>query len=302
MGCLLLKAEAADLSSRAAMVSVSSRRLNVRSGPSSGSAVVHSLPKGSYVTLISQSGSWWKVEYGKNQFGYCHGDYLSTPFGKGLSVQTNGGNLNVRSGAGTGYGKVASLAKGETVILLEESGTWSRIVYHGSQTGYVSSQYLSDAYSPVSLWVRDMKQMDERWADTLVGTSGKTMAQIGCATTAIAMLEAHRTGITVYPDVMTTRLKYTPSGSVYWPEHYTVVSLTDGYLSRLYNLLRQGKPVLLGATNRYGSQHWVIVTGYGGGNTLSASGFSIRDPGTYARTNLQQFLDAYPNVYKFFYY
>ena len=242
------------------------------------------------------------MEYSAGNYGYCHSGYISVSSGGAVSVATRGGSLNVRSGPGTSYAKTGTLLKGDIVILLSSKNGWSHILYHGTKTGYVSSQYLSENYPQVSLWVRDMKQMDVRWADVPVGNSGKTMAQIGCATTAIAMLEAHRTGVTVYPDIMTTRLKYTPSGSVYWPEHYTTVTQTEDYLHNIYRLLRQGKPVLFGATNQYGSQHWVIITGYGGGSSITASGFTIRDPGTYSRTNLQQFLEAYPNVYKYFYY
>ena len=57
-----LTAFAADLGSRAGGVTTQSGRLNVRSGASTGSAVVASLNKGSYVTLMSKSGSWWRVE------------------------------------------------------------------------------------------------------------------------------------------------------------------------------------------------------------------------------------------------
>ena len=49
------------------------------------------------------------------------------------------------------------------------------------------------------------------------------------------------------------------------------------------------------------AQHWVVITGFAGGS-LSASNFIINDPGTGSRTNLQQFLNAYPTFYKFFYY
>ena len=302
LGCVILPVRAANMDSRAGAVTVSSGRLNVRSGASSSSGVVASLNKGSYVTLISRSGSWWKVEYAKNQYGYCHGDYISTVSGSPVTVATNAGSLNVRSGAGTSYSKVGNVAKGETVIVLSTSGGWSRILYHGTKTGYVSAQYLSSSYPAVSLWVRDMKQMDERWADTIVGSSGKPMSQIGCATTAIAMVEAHRTGIAVYPDEMAAKLKYTPSGSVYWPSHYTTVTDGNNYLSAIYKLLQLGKPILLGATNQYGSQHWVVITGFTGGSTIAAERFTIRDPGSYSRTNLQQFLNVYPYFYKYFYY
>ena len=221
------------------------------------------------VTLASRSGSWWKVEYAQNQYGYCHADYIRILSSEAVTVHTQSGGLNVRTGPGTGYAKTGSVAKGQTVLVLSASGDWSRILYNGNKTGYVSSRYLSGNNAPVSLWVRNMKQMDARWADKEVAQSGKTFSQIGCATTAIAMLESHRTGILRYPDEMMTHLKYTPSGSVYWPEHYAVVNQSTGYLERMYTLLKQGKPILFGATNRYGSQHWVIITGFTGGTTIS---------------------------------
>ena len=64
------EANAAASSSKAGTVITSSGRLNVRSQASTNSSVVASLHKGSYVTLISQSGSWWKVEYAKGQLQF----------------------------------------------------------------------------------------------------------------------------------------------------------------------------------------------------------------------------------------
>ena len=290
------------MDSKAGIVRTASGNLNVRFSSSSGASVVSSLGKGSYVTLISKNGSWWKVEYAAGKYGYCHGDYIQIIESSPAKVNTNSGNLNVRSGAGTGYSKIGSVNKGETVIVLSTSGGWSKILYQGTKTGYVSASYLQSGYPAISLWVRDMKQMDARWADTMVANSGKSFSQIGCATTAIAMVEAHRTGITVYPDEMMTKLKYTPSGSVYWPEHYTTVSNNESYLTAIYKLLQQGKPILFGATNPYGGQHWVVITGFTGGSSLNSKGFTIRDPGSYQRTTLDQFLREYPTFYKYFYY
>lgn len=305
-GALVLPARvnAATMDSKAGVVATTGGRLNVRSAASTGSSVVTSLGKGSYVTLISRSGSWWKVEYAKDRYGYCHADYIQTTSGSTVKVNISSGYLNVRSGAGTNYRKIASLSKGETVIVLSTHGSWSRILFHGTKTGYVSSQYLSggSAYSAVSLSVPSMKQMDSRWASVEVAESGKTMAQIGCATTAIAMMESYRKGITIFPDTMMKELRYTPSGSVYWPSDYVTVTDGTAYLTKIYNLLKQGKPVLLGMKNDYGKQHWVVVTGFAGGNSLSASGFTIHDPGSNSRTTLQQLLDIHPTFYKYFYY
>lgn len=299
---LSVPAKAADLNSQAGVVATSGSRLNVRSGASTGSTVVASLNKGSYVTLISKSGSWWRVEYANGEYGYCHSDYITLVSGSASTVSTQSSSLNVRSGPGTSYSKVGSLAKGQTVIVLSTSSGWSRVLYHGSKTGYVSSQYLSEQYGAVSLWVPNYKQTDSRWADTLIGDSGKSIAQIGCATTAIAMIESHRTGSSLDPDAMASQLRYTSDGSVYWPSHYTTVTNDSGYLKSIYNLLKAGKPVLFGARNAYGKQHWVVITGFTGGSSLTASAFTINDPGSSYRTNLQQFLSEYPTFYKYFHY
>ena len=298
-----MQAQAASASSSVGAVTVSSGSLNVRSGASSTASVVSTLSRGSYVTLIAKSGSWWQVEYGNGLYGYCHANYITPVAGAPATVRTTSGSLNVRSGAGTGYSRVASLYAGQTVLVLSSSNGWSRILYHGTKTGYVSSQYLSGSlYPTLYLSVPNYKQTDSRWSGVTIGSSGKTIAQIGCATTAIAMMESYRTGTTIYPDAMAKKLSYTSSGNVYWPSHYISVTSSSGYLSGIYERLRQGKPVLLGAKNSYGSQHWVVITGYSGGSTLTASGFTIQDPGSNSRTTLQQFLNVYPTFYKYFYY
>ena len=297
-----LMTEAADMSSQAGTVSVSGGWLNIRSAPSATSSKIGALQKGSYITLISKSGDWWKVEYEKGRFGYCHGDYIRQLSYDTAKVAISSGSLNVRSGAGTGHGKTGSLYKGDVVIKLSSSNGWSKVLYAGNKVGYVSAQYLSSGYEAVKHAVPSMKQTDARWADKTVASSGKTFAQIGCATTAIAMVESFRRGYTVYPDAMAEELRYTASGSVYWPTDY--ISVTDAAVSydRIYMLLKQGKVVLFGARNQYGTQHWVVITGFKGGEHLTPAGFTIHDPGTYSRTDLKQFLDVYPNLYKYFYY
>lgn len=303
LGMLCLPVQAAAMDSYAGAVTTSAYSLNVRSSPSTTAAVVSTLKKGSYITLISKSGSWWKVEYGKDRYGYCHADYITPVQGTAVKVNVDSA-LNVRSGPGTSYSRIGVLNRGEVVLRLTDSGGWSRILYHGTKTGYVSNQYLgagSTGSGAVSLNVPSYKQTDSRWANVTIGASGKTMAKIGCATTAIAMMESYRTGTTIYPDAMSKQLTYTSSGSVYWPGHYTVTTNASGYLTKIQNLLQQGKPVLFGAKNAYGTQHWVVITGFSGGN-VTASNFTIHDPGSSSRTTLQQFLNAYSTFYKYFHY
>ena len=303
-GSLPMQVKAADMASKAGAVTTSSTSLNVRSTASTGSRILTTLKKGSHITLLSKSGSWWKVEYGKSLQGYCHADYITVIEGTPDKVATKSGSLNVRSGPGTSYSVRTLLPKGENVIRLSSQNGWSRILYHGTKTGYVSNTYLqgtsSNVPSSVKLAVPSFKQTDARWSNVKLGTSGKTIGQIGCATTAIAMMESYRTGTTVYPDAMSKKLQYTSSGDVYWPAHFTGRIGTD-YLSRIAELLQQGKPVLVGVTNRYGGQHWAVVVGYNG-NGLTAANFAINDPGSNTRVTLAQLLSVYPNFYKYFHY
>ena len=309
VGALALPTRAANADSQAGVIKAVGG-LNVRTEPSTGSRVLTTLSNGSYITLMSKSGSWWRVEYSGGRYGYCHADYITAVSGSTATVNTDPTGLNVRSGPGTSYARIGGLSRGYRVIVLSTNSGWSRILYQGTKTGYVSAQYLSgNAGAPstpsgnqaVSLSVPSFKQYDSRWSWVTLGSSGKTMEKIGCATTAIAMMESYRTGTTIYPDAMSKKLNYTSTGSVYWPSHYVTVTSNADYLSKIYNQLKQGKPVLLGAKNSYGTQHWVVITGFTGGS-LTAGSFTINDPGSNTRSNLQQFLNAYPTFYKYFYY
>lgn len=299
-------AKAATMSATAGKIATASGSLRIRSGSSTGASVVSSAAKGSYITLLSKSGSFWYVEYQKGKYGYAHADYIQTVSSTPATVQLQSGYLNVRSGAGTANTAVGRLVSGEVVLVLSAANGWSRILWHGTKTGYVSSAYLRTAqaspYTAVALHLPYYKQTDARWANTVLGSSGKTIAKSGCTTTAIAMMESYRTGTQIYPNAMAKKLSYTAGGDVYWPSNYQAVAGSSGYLSGIYNLLKQGKPVLFGAKKATGSQHWVVITGYTGGSTLTASGFTIHDPGSEQRTNLQQHLNNYPTVYKYFYY
>lgn len=298
-----IKASAATNSSKAGIVTTESTRLIVRGSASTSGKYITSLAKGSYITLISKSGDWWYVEYGKNLYGYCYSAYITETASTAKSVKISSGTLNVRSGAGTGYSIIGSLSKEQTVLVLSESGDWSRVLYNGKNLGYVSNKYLSGQSSTASvkLNIPSYKQTDSRWANVQIGSSGKTIAQIGCATTAIAMIESYRQAVTITPDAMAKKLKYTSSGSVYWPSHYTVITSSSGYLAKIRSILSQNKPVLFGAKNKYGSQHWVVITGFKDGGA-GAGDFFINDPGSNTRTTLSQFLSSYPTFYKYFSY
>lgn len=295
-------ASASDTYPKAGKVSTASDNLYVRS--SAGGSIVSSLPKNSFVNLLSLSDGWYKVEYADGKYGYSSAGYI-TPVSAsyGATVKTTSGRLYVRSSAGGTI--VNSLASGTKVTVISTSGSWSRIVYYGTSTGWVSSSYLvkdSGGYTAVSLSVPNYKQTDSRWASTKIGSTNYTIGQIGCTTTALAMTESYRTGTTIYPNTMESKLSYSSSGSLYWPSNYSSTTNFTNYMQTIYNLLAQGKPVIVGAKKANGSQHWVVVTGVYGVNTLTPTAFKINDPGSTTKTNLGHFFSEFPYLHKIVWY
>lgn len=301
------KASASSNIHGAGKVATSSTVLNVRSSPSSTSAIKGKLNRNAYVTLISKTNNFWYVRYGESLYGYCHGDYIDVISTDVKTVKTTQGRLRVRATASLSSTVKDYLSSGATVTVLSHEGAFSKILYNGLKTGYVHSDYLKGTssntvnYPKTSLSVPDFKQTDSRWANVTIGYSGQTIGRIGCATTALAMTESHRTGTTIYPHTMSKKLSYTSGGAVYWPSNYNVVTSSNGYLEIIYSVLKSGKPIIVGAKKANGSQHYVVVTGVADSNILSTSSFYINDPGSNTRTTLNQFFNDYPYFYKMLY-
>lgn len=299
-------------SSKAGRVSVTSGYLNVRASSSATSAIVSTLSKGSYITLLSKTGNWWKVEYATGKVGYCYASYITQVTGAYAAYANVTSRLNIRAGAGTGYDIVAKLWAKTPLIVMGSAGNgnWLWVLYNGTKVGYCSASYVkayssgssTTTYRAISLPTANYKQTDSRWASIKLGTSSRTMKEAGCLTCCLAIVQTYVAGYTVYPHTMSYSLAYGSDGTLYWPSYYKF-STASSYLTTLYDLLyRTGIPVLIGLKNASGGQHWVVVTGYTGGNSLTASGFTIRDPGSTSRTTLQQVINAYPYFYKIAYY
>ena len=287
----------------AGTVKTTSGNLNVRAAASATSSILGSLANGSYVSLIEKTGSFYKVIYANGKVGYCHADYIQPVTGsKPAYVSTSSTSLNVRSGPSTSYGVVGSVQKNADIIVLQTSGSFYKILYNGTQTGYASADYITlkqtaPAEPTVALSVPDYKQYDARWSSLRLGTSSKTIASSGCLTCAVAMERSFTYGYTVLPSNVASAAQYTSSGSLYWPSEYSFITGSN-YLEEIKNKLLQGKPVIVGAKTSAGGQHWVIVTGYTPDGTLSADDFTINDPGSATRKTLAQYLSAYPIFYK----
>lgn len=285
------------------IVDTNGGKLNVRTSASTTSNIKAQVKDNSYLTIYSTNGNFYYVEYKNGYFGYVHKSYVDIVSSNIKKVSTSGGNLNVRYGPGMNYVAFDSVVNNDYVIILSDKGVFSNILFEGNKTGYVNDSYLSSdyKYSSIKLNIPSYKQYDSRWSSLTLGTSGKTIKQIGCLTTGIAMTESYRRGITVTPKYIRNNSTYTSDGSIYWPSNYKT-STNSNYLSTVYNLLKSGKPVLVGLKTKAGGQHWVVVTGFTGGNTLGAGNFIVNDPGSSTRTKLSEVINAYPLFYKIAYY
>jgi len=302
-----IRSEASGESYKAGTVAISSGRLNVRSSPSTSSAIKTSLVKSSYITLVSKSGNWWKVQYGAGAYGYCSAAYIKEISSYAALVHTASTKLNIRSAASTSASLVTQLAKGTSVVVLSESGNFYKILFNGIKTGFAHKDYIKKYASSgissaetISLAVPSFKQYDSRWRYHEIGNSGQTIYKIGCLTTCVAMNKSFISGTTIYPDKMEAQCSYTSGGALYWPSEYKFYSSSD-YLSKILNELKSGNAVIVGARNSYGTQHWVIVKGYTANGSVTADDFTINDPGSAVRTTLSQFLSDYPRFYKLAY-
>ncbi len=78
----------------------------------------------------------------------CKAGGTTTPGGtavsgsQGVIINADSG-LNIRSGPGREYNVVASATNGSTVTILGEENGWYQIRYNGSNTGYVSKDFVS---------------------------------------------------------------------------------------------------------------------------------------------------------------
>ena len=145
--------------------------LNVRSGPGSNYNKVASISNGTKVTILEDAGNgWYKIDYGNGKTGYASSSYIvptgeagsgsssssgstssSSSSSSGVSISGKtpakvvgaGNGLNVRSGPGSNYEKVASIANGNSVTILENAGNgFYKIDYGNGKIGYASVNYI----------------------------------------------------------------------------------------------------------------------------------------------------------------
>lgn len=142
-------------------------------------------------------------------------------------------------------------------------------------------------------------QQDSRWSGVKLGNSNRTIGQQGCVVCGIAEMESYLYG-RITPDRMAKKLSFDSAGRLEWGSKYAIYSSSDNYLTRIYQQIAKGNPVLIGAKTSGNRQHWVVVNGCKGGSKLTASMFTIVDcSGNYS--TLDQFMNDFLYFYKIVY-
>lgn len=124
--------DAAAITTRTAFGTV-----NLRTGAGTNYASAAKLGRGEKLYVTGKSGDWYKVLTIGGKTGYIRKDYIAF----GVTVKTTG-NVNFRTGAGTGYGIIRNLSNGTSVTLHNVNGKWAKVSSIG-KTGYVHTNYLN---------------------------------------------------------------------------------------------------------------------------------------------------------------
>lgn len=113
-------------------------KVNLRAGAGTGYAVVSRCGRGTRMEIVEQSGNWYKVQLaGSGVTGWMSKTYVSL----GLAARTTG-RVNLRTGAGTGYAVIRTLANGQDVTVTWVGANWSKVEVNG-ESGYISNKYYS---------------------------------------------------------------------------------------------------------------------------------------------------------------
>ena len=156
LAALVLLMTALPISAMAETAVVKDGWLRLRSAPTTESTHIKSYFTGTVVTILGTSGAWTHVRTPDGNTGYMLSEFLvkgSQPTAApkqatGVTryvTSANGRSVNLRRGAGYGYGVIWQYPVGTKVTVTGTSGEWSSVSIPGDgRTGWMLSSCLSE--------------------------------------------------------------------------------------------------------------------------------------------------------------
>lgn len=150
-GLALVAGSVAVPADAATTVAVATSSVNIRTGPTTTAKIIGGLVRGQRIGVTGTAASGWvKVRFNRGT-AYLYGSYLNrtgknlpagpTSIGSGSKITT--GTLNVRSGPGTTYGVVGTLAEGTRVTTTRTAKSGFAQFRYGSSLRWASMAYLA---------------------------------------------------------------------------------------------------------------------------------------------------------------
>lgn len=161
------EAEKAADSNTVKTIAVNADNVNLRSGPGTKFAIVGKAAKGQQFVTTKQSGGWYYINIGQGKFGWIIAQFATV---KASAVTTNplkpvpptptpptpapvdseavdltksllvikASIVNVRVGAGTGFGLVSKVKAGDRLKVLKKNDQWYLVQLAGGKQGWVA--------------------------------------------------------------------------------------------------------------------------------------------------------------------
>lgn len=138
-----ISANAASRELKTGIAFINASSLRLRSGASTSAKTLDYASRNEVVVILGKSGSWYKVNYDL-QVGYMHSDYLKVLTREDAELgygRLNGNGVNVRSGPGTSYTKIAVANLGDKPYIIGINNSWFKVIF-GTKIGYIRSDFV----------------------------------------------------------------------------------------------------------------------------------------------------------------
>lgn len=123
---------------------VNASGLNLRQSPDTAAPVLATANSGECVIVLGVQDGWCHVSYNLHD-GYMSADYLSVATAENAELgygTVSGQGVNLRTGPGTSYDRIATASYGEKCYIIGLNQGWYKVLYN-NQSCYIRSDFLT---------------------------------------------------------------------------------------------------------------------------------------------------------------